>query len=110
MLAWFSTKDVDQLADSLVKEVMERFPGGDVDIATKKSTERALKTLERMYSRITDFALRQRPNLYQKARFGNRLRWALSDAGFQEAFVAIVTHEFVKQMTVSASARARSAG
>jgi hypothetical protein len=109
MFAWFSTKDVDQLADSMVGEVRERFPGGEVDLSTKKSTERALKTLERMYSQITEFAVRRRPNLYQKARFGNRLRWALKDAGYGEAFVAIVTHEFVKQMTVSASARARSA-
>ena len=110
MLAWFSTKGVDQLADSLVAEVLERFPGGQVDLSTKKSTERAMKTLERMYAQITAFGASERPNLYQKARFGNRVRWALKDTGYPAGFIDIVTHEFVKQMALSASARARRAG
>ncbi len=107
MFGWFSTKDVDQFADVIVSQVLERFPDGEVDLSSKKSAERAMKTLERMYSSIAEFAARQRPNLYQKARFGNRIRWALKDAGYAEGFVAIVTHEFVKQLTFSASARRR---
>lgn len=110
MFGWLSTKEVDQFADSIVAQVLERFPGGEVDLSTKKAAERAMKTLERMYSGIAQFAARQRPNLYQKARFGNRIRWALRDAGYADAFIAIVTHEFVKQLTVSASSRARRAG
>jgi hypothetical protein len=110
MLRWFSTKEVDQLADAIVTEVLERFPEGAVDLSSKKSAERAMKTLERMYSSITQFAARQRPNLYQKARFGNRIRWGLKDAGYPDGFVAIVTHEFVRQLTVSGSARTNRTG
>lgn len=110
MFGWLSTKEVDKFADAIVSEVLERFPRGQVDLSTKKSAERAMKTLERMYSSIAQFAARQRPNLYQKARFGNRIRWALKDAGYAEEFVAIVTHEFLKQLAVSSSARMRRRG
>lgn len=110
MLGWFSTKDVDAFADSIVAEVVERFPQSGVDVSSKKAAERAMKSLERMYASIGDFAARSRPNLYQKARFGNRVRWALKDAGYPDAFITIVTHEFVKQLAVSASARAKRAG
>jgi nucleoside diphosphate kinase len=102
MFGWFSTKEVDQLADSIVGEVLERFPQSGVDVSTKKAVEKAMKTLERMYSSISEFALRQRPNLYQKARFGNRIKWGLKDAGYSDAFIDIVTHEFLKQLALAA--------
>jgi nucleoside diphosphate kinase len=109
MFGWFSTKEVDQLADSIVGEVLERFPQSGVDVSTKKAAEKAMKTLERMYSSISEFAVRQRPNLYQKARFGNRIKWALKDAGYSDAFIDIVTHEFLKQLALSSARPKRSA-
>jgi len=45
--------------------------------------------------------------MYQKARFGNRIKWALKDAGYPGPFIDVVTHEFVKQLTLSTSRRAR---
>jgi hypothetical protein len=51
------------------------------------------------------FALKRRPNLYQKARFGNRIKWALKDAGYPGDFIEIVTTEFVKQLTITARAK-----
>lgn len=108
-LNWFSTKAVDEFADSIIVEIIERFPSGSVDLSTKKSAERAMRTLERMYSSITAFAVQRRPNLYQKARFGNRIKWALKDARYPDPFIDIVTHEFVKQLTLTAAQRKRRA-
>ena len=51
--------------------------------------------------------MRRRPNLYQKARFGNRIKWALKDAGYPEPFIDVTTHAFLKQFALSASARKR---
>jgi hypothetical protein len=106
-LTWFSTKAVDELADSIIAEIIERFPSGSVDLSNKKAAERAMRTLERMYSSIGAFAIEHRPNLYQKARFGNRIKWGLKDARYPEPFIEIVTHEFVKQLTLTAAARKR---
>ena len=103
LLGWFATKEVDAFADSIVAEVVKRFPQSGVDVSTRKSAQRAMKNLEMMYSSITAFAVERRPNLYQKARFGNRLKWALKDAGYPEPFIDVVTHEFLKQLTLSGS-------
>jgi hypothetical protein len=109
-LTWFSTKAVDEFADSIVADVLERFPRGSVDLSTRKAAERAMRTLERMYSSISAFGIQNRPNLYQKARFGNRIKWALKDADYPDPFIEIVTTEFVKQLTITASARGKRAG
>lgn len=107
VLNWFSTKEVDAFADSVIAELCARFPQGGVDVSTRKSAEKALKTLDRIFANIAAFADRSRPNLYQKARFGNRIKWALKDAGYPEPFIDVTTHAFLKQFALSASARKR---
>lgn len=107
MVNWFSTKDVDALADAIIAELRERFPQGGSDLSSRKSAEKAMKALDRMAGDITRFAAQRRPNMYQKARFGNRIKWALKDAGYPAPFIDVVTHEFVKQLTLSASPRGR---
>ena len=108
LLGWFATKDVDALADSIVAELLNRFPQSGVDVSTRKSAERAMKTLEKMFSSISAFAVEHRPNLYQKARFGNRIKWGLKDAGYPEPFIDVVTHEFLKQLALSTSSRQKT--
>ena len=103
LLGWFATKEIDAFADSIVAELVARFPKSGVDVSSRKSAERAMKGLDKMYSSITSFALEHRPNLYQKARFGNRIRWALKDAGYPDPFIDVVTHEFLKYLTLSGS-------
>ena len=103
LLGWFATKEIDAFADSIVAELVQRFPPAGIDVSTRKSAERAMKNLEKMYSSVTAFAVQRRPNLYQKARFGNRIKWGLKDAGYSDAFVDLVTHEFVKHLTLSAT-------
>ncbi len=107
MVNWFCTKEVDALADSLVAGLRDRFPEGGTDLSARKSAEKAMKALDRMAGDITRFAAQRRPNMYQKARFGNRIKWALKDAGYPAPFIDVVTHEFVKQLTLSASRRER---
>lgn len=105
---WFSTKEVDQFADSIVGELVARFPQSGVDVSTRKSAERAMRTLDKMLASIGAFGVQRRPNLYQKARFGNRIKWALKDAGYPDAFIDVVTHEFLKQLAWSARPQRRA--
>lgn len=107
VLNWFSTKEVDALAESVITELCARFPPRGADVSTQRSAERAMKTLDRIYANIAVFTARRRPNLYQKARFGNRIKWALKDAGYPEPFIDVATHELLKHLALSASARQR---
>ena len=109
MLGWFSRKHIDEFADSIVAELMQRFPQAGIDLTTTKSAEKAMKTLDRIFSRISAFAAERRPNLYQKACFGNRIKWALKEASYPEPFVEVATDKLVAYMTVASAARAGSA-
>jgi len=100
LLDWFSRKDVDEFADSIVSELLQHLPQAGVDVSTRKAAERAMKKIDRMLVRISQFAAEHRPNLYQKACFGNRVKWALKEAGYPAPFVEVATHEFVTQMTL----------
>jgi len=99
-LKWFSTREVDAFADSVVADLRTRFPRDGVDVSDRKAAEKALTTIDRILTGITAFGTRHSPNLYQKARFGNRIKWALKDAGYPEPFVEVVTHEFLKRLAM----------
>jgi len=98
MLSWFSRKHIDEFADSIVAELLQRFPQSGVDLSTTKSAEKAMRTLDRIFSRISAFAAERRPNLYQKACFGNRIKWGLREAGYPEPFVEVATKKFMTYM------------
>ena len=108
LLDWFSRKHIDEFADSIVAELLQRFPQSGTDLSNEKSAEKAMKTLDRIFSRISAFALERRPNLYQKACFGNRIKWALKEAKYPEPFVEAATDKLVAYMTVAATARRAS--
>ena len=110
LLGWFSKKHIDEFADSIVAELRQQFPQAGVDLSTRKSAEKAVKTLDRIFNRISAFAAERRPNLYQKACFGNRIKWALKEAGYPEPFIEVATDKLVAYMAVvSASRRASGA-
>jgi hypothetical protein len=104
MLSWFSSKHVDAFADSIVAELLERFPPSGIELSTEKSAQKAMKNLDRILARIDAFATERRPNLYQKARFGNRIKWTLKEAGYTPHVVNLITHELVAKMALATRA------
>ena len=110
LLDWFSRKHIDAFADSIVAELLQRFPQSGADLSTEKSVEKAMKTLDRIFARIGAFAAERRPNLYQKACFGNRIKWALKEARYPEPFVEAATDKLVTYMTVTSAHRPASRG
>jgi len=105
LLDWFSRKHIDAFADSIIAELLQRFPQSGADLSTEKSVEKAMKTLDRIFVRIGAFAAERRPNVYQKACFGNRIKWALKEAGYPEPFVQAVTEKFLAYMAIAPATR-----
>jgi len=101
LFVWFDTGEVDEFADSVVAELLQRFPPSGVDLSTKKAVERVMKNVDKLMLRVSDFARGRRLNLYKKARFGNRIKWALKEAQYPPHFVEVMTHEFVTQLTLA---------
>jgi hypothetical protein len=101
LFSWLDTKELDEFADSVVAELLQRFPPSGLDLSTKKTIERVVKNLDKLMLRVGDFARGRKLNLYQKARFGNRIKWALKEAQYPAQFVEVMTHELVTQLTLA---------
>jgi hypothetical protein len=103
-IAWFKSGDVDEFADSIVAELRRRFPSSGIEPG-KKAGVRIQKTHRALFSRIEAFARTADLNLYRKARLGNRVRWALADAGYPKPFVEAFTHELVAVVALAQKGR-----
>lgn len=105
LLNWFKSDDVDEFADSIVADLQRRFPPLGLDLSEKKAIERVQKTHQLIFARIEAFARSAELNLYRKARLGNRVKWALTEAGYARPFVDAFTHELVTVVTLASAKR-----
>src|SRR5262245_3167191 len=108
LFGWLDTKEVDAFADSVVAELLRRFPPSGVDLSSKKAVERVVKQVEALMARVAEFARGHKLNVYKKARFGNRIKWALKDANYPDLFVDVMTQELVTQVTLASRKTAAS--
>lgn len=104
LLDWFRTRDVDEFADALVADVRRRFPPTGIEARGSKHAERIHKIHGALMSQIEGFAKGTPLSLYRKARLGNRVKWALKDAGYPDRFVDAFVHELL-ETTVTARGR-----
>ena len=101
ILRFLDTTEVDEFADSIVAELQQRFPPSGVDLSTQKAVDRVMKNVERIGARVADFGRARKLNVYQKARFGNRIKWALKEAQYPQLFVDVMTQELITQLTLA---------
>ena len=102
VLSWFKTRELDEFADSIVARLIEIVPPSGAAPSGKKAFERLRKQFGSTFDRIDSFARTKPLNLYTKARFANRVRWALVEAGYAHEFVATITQELVAHLTLAA--------
>jgi hypothetical protein len=104
---WFNCKDVDELVDSIVADLVKGFPPEKVDVPVEKAAKRLKGVHNVAFNRMDAFA-RSRPlNLYKKAHLGNRLKWSLKEAGYSSEFADALTSEFVTLVTYASAARGK---
>jgi hypothetical protein len=103
---WFNCKDIDELIDSIVADLVKRFPPAGVEAMSPEKAAKRLKGVHNVaFNRVDAFA-RSRPlNVYKKAHLGNRLKWSLKDAGYSSEFADALTAEFVTLVTYASAAR-----
>jgi hypothetical protein len=97
---WFDTEELDEFADSLVAELMARFPPSGVDPSKKKTLDKLRKLFGSTLARTDRFARSHKLNVFRKAHFANRVRWALKEAGYAPEFVETMTRELATHMAL----------
>lgn len=96
----FSIRDIDEMAQSLVQELVKRYPPTlDKPGAAKLSVTRITRILEDLYGRAARFQQEHKLGLYKKARLSNTFKWALKEQGYSSAFIDMATEGLVVYMT-----------
>jgi hypothetical protein len=100
---WFNVKEVDEFADSIVADLVKRIPPAKIDLkvdeAGKKAVEKLRKAHDSIFKRVEVFARSHALNVYKKAHMGNRIKWALNEAGYPSGFVDTLTMELLTVVT-----------
>jgi hypothetical protein len=102
-LDWFDTRELDAFADAVVAELVRRYPPPGEGVTGKKAFDRLRRSFAVTFDGIDRFLAGRRLNLYKRAKFANRLRWALADAGYPPEFVDTMTREVVTHVTLAAA-------
>jgi len=100
MLKWFDTTEVDRFAKWLTAELADRYPPSGLDADAKKAKQRFEKVHDSLMLRVQAFANENRLNVYKRAQLGNRIKWALREAGYPTEFADTFTHEVVTIVSV----------
>lgn len=113
MLSWFNVREVDEFADSIIADLVQRMPPAKlqvkVDATGKKDAQKLRKAHDAIFKRIEVFAGTHALNVYKKARLGNRIKWALADAGYPSGFVDTLTVEVMNVVAYASLARKQAA-
>ena len=99
MLKWFNSQEVDKFADWLTAEFIKRYPPTGLDTDSKKAGERLKKVHKSLFLRVEAFGKENKLNIYKRARLGNRIKWALREAGYPLPFSESFMHEVVTVVT-----------
>ena len=106
--SWFDCKAVDAFADTAVADLVRRVPPPSIDSVGKNTAKRLKSTHDMIFARAEAFARTTPLNIYKKARLGNRVKWALREAGYADDFVDALTYELVTVITLASAARKKS--
>ena len=95
MFDWFNAKDAIAQGKEIARSVCALFARAETGGSARKDGK-----IREKFDRLVEgsaLAVRgQRFNLYQKAKFGNTLKWELREAGYPDEFV----DEFVMLLLV----------
>jgi hypothetical protein len=86
LFKWLDVAEATKHADSVVEDIERlvphaQFTGGDD--ARKKQMQKLDPTIEKHRRQCAS----ARYNIYQKAKFANRVKWSLRDRGYPDSFV-----------------------
>jgi len=95
---WFKVKEVDEFADSIVADLVKRFPPSQVESPGKKAAEKLRKTHDAIFRRIEIFGRTYSLNIYKKARLAARVREGMSALGYPEPFVKSFSFDLLARL------------
>lgn len=90
MFSWFSSSESVRFGKELATFVLSEL-SGSAGKADAKFTAKAEKALVRADQRVREFKLRERLNVYKKAKLANAFLWTLKDQGCSQEYANSLT-------------------
>ena len=87
MLKWFDAGPAEKQADQAVAEIQGLVAKDDLPNDDGASRKKCIAKLDKTIDRHRRLAASAAYNIYQKAKFANRIKWALRDAGYPDDFI-----------------------
>lgn len=108
VFSWFNTSKVDAFVDAEVADLVKRVPPARLEgdgAGAKKAADQLAKGHDLLLRRAKDFVQREKPNLFQKARIANRMKWALLEARYPKGFVDELAYALASVVAAANSQR-----
>ncbi len=108
VFSWFNTQKVDAFIDAEIADMIRRVPPAKLEgsgAAAKKAEDQLAKVHDVLLRNARDFVQREKPNLYQKARIANRMKWALREAKYPSSFVDEFAYALATVVAAASSQR-----
>jgi len=86
MFKWLDAKAAESQADEAVAEIGRIVPKEEV-AAAGAARKKQIGKLESTIDRHRRLYARSGYNIYQKAKFANRVKWRLRDSGYENDFI-----------------------
>jgi hypothetical protein len=106
---WLNTKEVDEVADAIVADLVKRLPPSPGP-HTRKTADRLKRTHDVIFARLEQFARSKKLNIYKKARLANRVRWGLREAGYAPEFTDALSYELATVATLASRQAGKTGG
>lgn len=108
-LRFFKNPEVQAFAESLVQQLIKRYPPALDNEPTKRpSVNRLTRIIEDTCARSVEFQRTRKLGWLGKARLGNHFRWAMLEAGYRKEFAELATEAVVLHISRSGPAASDS--
>jgi len=91
---WFDAKAAKDFGESLARFYAQRLPL-DTKATQQQFGSRTAEVLKMMESQLLQFKRQNTLNMYKTAQMGNAFKWALKDAGYDDAYIDRLTEWLV---------------
>ncbi len=90
IFSWFDATAAREFGASLARSFIASMPAAGA-VSDKKFEAKAKSAVAQFERGIAAFRRDHRLNFYQKAKLGNAFKWALKDAGYDDAYIEKIT-------------------
>jgi hypothetical protein len=94
VFSFFDASSAKQFGAELARFYMERMPLNIV-IKDKQFAVKSQKIIDQMDLQVKAYRQKNKLNFYKVAQIGNAFKWALKDAGYEDAYIDKLTQWLV---------------